>query len=162
MNSLKLTIYCLFITVIFSCNKNIIFKNKSIDTPCKELIQNLIDHTARIDDNYVDYIVLNTKKTKKEEYLEFADRMMKGWSKDANECLANFNKKDIVKQFGKPNSTRSRENDWYYIYTFGPDCPCTSCSPRNLFDECNFINFRFNDIGQLNYLYVDLNGMQWE
>lgn len=162
MNSLNLITYCFFILMILSCKRSIIFKNKSIDTSCKELIQDIIDHTVKIDTNYIDFKVLDKEKTKKEAYIDFSQNMLFRLGERREACLATFNKDDILRQFGKPNNLRSKNNNWFYVYRFGVDCPCTNCHPSNLYGACNYINFRFDNSGKLIYLFIDTNGMQWE
>ena len=164
MNKLLTQISLLaLLSMSLSCQNKKIFKGKDITMECKTMFQDLQKHVVRLDSNFIDFVVLNKKNTKKEEYIEFSQNMLFRLRGERRDCVSSFAKEDIIKLFGNPNSSRSKIDSWFYVFPFGEEeCPCYDCYSTISYGGCNYINFRFDENGNLIRLFLDPSAMKWE
>ena len=136
---------------------------KDITLDCKTMIKDLQKHVIRLDSNFIDFVVLNEKNSRKEEYIEFSMDLLSRLDGDRLDCVSSFAKEDIMKLFGNPNSSRSKIDSWFYVFPFGEEeCPCYDCYSTISYGGCNYINFRFDENGNLIRLFLDPSAMKWE
>ena len=153
------TLVCL---LLLSCHHRKLLADKDISQECKAMFQDLMKHTVSVDSNYIDFVARDKTKTKKEAYIDFSQGMLFRLGDERLACISSFNKQDIIELFGQPNKTRSKPDNWFYVYNFGPECPCLDCNQVNYYNECNIIELNFDDMGYLETLFVDVNAMLWE
>ena len=162
MNKLLIQISLLALLSL-SCQNKKVFMGKDITLDCKTMIKDLQKHVIRLDSNFIDFVVLNEKNSRKEEYIEFSMDLLSRLDGDRLDCVSSFAKEDIMKLFGNPNSSRSKIDSWFYVFPFGEEeCPCYDCYSTISYGGCNYINFRFDENGNLIRLFLDPSAMKWE